>query len=73
MRYKWKKATSASGPFYTVKRVYRVHGTNRCLKKLTAYIMGRAYFIIVMCNCTDKLMIHFECGYDKPISLKQAI
>lgn len=40
-----KKAASASGPFYTVKRVYRVHGTNPCLKKLTAYIMGKSYFI----------------------------
>ena len=27
-----KKAASASGPLYKVKCVYRVHGTNRCLK-----------------------------------------
>lgn len=42
-----KKGASASGPLYTVKRVYRVHGTNRCLKKLTAYIMGRSYFTLL--------------------------
>ena len=32
---------------YTVKRVYRVHGTNRSLKKLTAYILGKSFVFSV--------------------------
>lgn len=35
-----EKCPTSSTSVYTVRRVYRVHGTNRSLKKLTAYVIG---------------------------------
>lgn len=32
---------SRSGPTYTLKRVYRIHGTNPTLRKLTACLYGK--------------------------------
>ena len=32
---------SRSGPTYTLKRVYRIHGTNPALRKLTACLYGK--------------------------------
>ena len=35
-----KESVTSSSLFYSVKHVYSVHGTNRSLKKPTAYVIG---------------------------------
>ena len=38
------KPGMSSASSYLVKRVYRIHGTDETLKKLTAYVYGKFYF-----------------------------
>ncbi len=53
-----EKCPPSSMSVYTVRRVYRVHGTNRSLKKLTAYVLGALWGLYV----TGRLGVDWLCA-----------
>ena len=50
---------------YMVKRVYRIHGTDKSLRKTTAFIYGMSIIytcdIIRMLPCVSLNVVHFTC------------